>query len=189
MAWAAGWLPSEKQRALLWTGHAWRNPGAPPCGPVFTFAAFSASSVWAFGHQACAAVQRSLLAPGYVAFGAAGAGGCCRALGVLHWNGKAWRHLGIPYAMSTLSDLTQDGHGGIWLLVGAGQDNARYQRIYHDSHGHWTRRYIPQRPGELPTTLVTAWIPGTMSVWGVSAIGPASDPQSYYRAVIYKYGR
>jgi hypothetical protein len=125
----------------------------------------------------------------YAAFGDGGNGGCCRALGVLHWNGKAWRHVKIPYAMSTLAGLTQDGRGGIWLLVGAGPDNAHDGRIYHDSHGHWTRRYIPQRPGELPTTLVAAWNPGTRSVWGVSAIGPASDPQSYCRAVIYQYGR
>jgi hypothetical protein len=264
-AWFLADLPSGKERALLWTGRAWRNTGALPCG-TFSFTAFSASSVWAFGHEACAArfnghswrrvslpaglvsvsavsasdiwavgVSRKTLngkpanfvhlamrwnghswrtwrlpkikvgsgmtlgfgpviALGarnvYAAYGEGGNGGCCRALGILHWNGTAWRHLKIPYAMSTLSGLTRDGHGGIWLLVGAtSKDSAHYQRLYHDSHGHWTRRYVPLRAGIVPDTLQIAWIPGTRSVWGVSSIEPTDNPFAYRRAAIYKYGR
>jgi hypothetical protein len=89
----------------------------------------------------------------YAAYCQAGNEGCCRVLGVLHWNGATWRR-----------DLAV-------------------------RRGHWTRRYVPQRSGQQTLSLITAWIPGTRSVWGVSSIESANDPLGYSRAAIYKSGR
>jgi hypothetical protein len=35
---------------------------------------------------------------------------------LLNWTGKSWRHVAVPPKTSDPADLTQDGHGGFWMI-------------------------------------------------------------------------
>jgi hypothetical protein len=106
---------------------------------------------------------------------------------LLHWNGKAWSNVRVPYTLNEsymAGPLGPDGHGGAWFeAVPAGASRAY---LYHVSAaGQWTRVAIPTLKGATGTEISGfAAIPGTSSVY---AYGWAADGAGQ-RGVILKYG-
>jgi hypothetical protein len=87
--------------------------------------------------------------------------------GLLHWNGRSWSRVAVPSGVSIISDVTPDGHGGLWL-AGNGPKPAYKWYLYH-LDGKWRRYDVPTAKG---TTLLDltglSWIPGTRSVWATA---------------------
>jgi hypothetical protein len=112
-------------------------------------------------------------------------GGCCRAGGLLHWDGSAWHRVSIPTAISVFAgNVAADGHGGLWLQGGNGLSNS----FFHYAAGHWRRYSEPVPSEQLLGSIDLAAIPGTHSVWGVSWIGPNSTTDQSTQAAIVKFG-
>ena len=106
---------------------------------------------------------------------------------LVHWNGKAWSNVKVPFALSPTyiaGPLGPDGHGGAWLAAIPPKTTREY--LYHvTAAGHWTRLPIPTLKGATGTVLSGfAAIPGTSSVY---AYGSA-DSASGQRGVVLKYG-
>ena len=110
------------------------------------------------------------------------AAGGIKAGGVLllHWNGNAWARIPFPYAGASLSPLTPDGYGGLWLVLMASNKELWF---CHYSAGHWTRIPVPRGSGEQPLVTNLAWIPGTDSQWAVGGV-----PFAGAGTLILKYG-
>ena len=86
--------------------------------------------------------------------------------GLLRWYRGHWHTITLPTAIAGIDAMTQDGHGGVWLLADAGR--AFYnlaQYLYHYNHGQWTRQLVPSPRGYNTTLFGMAWIPRTTSVW------------------------
>ncbi len=39
------------------------------------------------------------------------------SLGLLRWDGTRWHQIRLPRLITGIIDMTQDGHGGIWLIT------------------------------------------------------------------------
>ena len=110
---------------------------------------------------------------------------------LLEWNGTAWQRISVP-AHSRLTDITTDGHGGVWML---GVNTAGVYWFLHYSHGTWTVQRVPVTgiPGAPANAnfnmYAIARIPGTTSVWAtgdVSWLDATNHVHAY--TVIFKYG-
>jgi hypothetical protein len=105
---------------------------------------------------------------------------------LVHWNGKAWSNVKVPFALSPTyiaGPLGPDGHGGAWLAAIPPKTAREY--LYHvTAAGHWTRVPIPTLKGTTGTYIAGfAAIPGTSSVYayGRAAVGGGQQ------GVILKY--
>jgi hypothetical protein len=109
---------------------------------------------------------------------------------LLHWNGKKWAVVKIPYTGEVgAASLAQDGHGGVWMSVVSFTNNGIFSRMWHYTNGAWSRIATPARKGEVTIPDRLAWIPGTRSVWGTGEefpAGPTAAPG--FPSVILKYG-
>lgn len=158
---------------LYWNGRSWRRQAVPKVVLPTGQSAFSAASVAAGG-------------PRYLwwYYEASNDTTDASRRGLLHWNGVAWRVIGLPPAISYVDAFTQDGHGGVWLAAGTGLDLVQYW--YHYADGHWTRALVPSPRGYGYGVFGLAWIPGTVSVW---ADGEAdANTGTHSVGVIAKYG-
>lgn len=106
---------------------------------------------------------------------------------LLNWNGSKWTRVKTRYPTSQFdSDLTQDGHGGIWVsgYSSAAQGYAG-PYLYHYNGGHWTRQLVPTTKGDKPQMGGLTWIRGTRSVWGAGMLLPGDGTS---QGDLLKYG-
>jgi hypothetical protein len=102
---------------------------------------------------------------------------------LLHWNGRAWARVKVPYPTLQPGLLAQDGSGGVWLT--AFDTKLRGNFLYHDAGGTWSRVPVPGIPGHATQPLGLCRIPGSGSLW---ASGFAGGAKGNIRGVILKYG-
>jgi hypothetical protein len=145
--------PLDKQVLLAahWTGRRWRTMKVPTIKAPEATTSLSSGQVVAAGRDGIWwAYQVTAKEPS--------------PAGLLHYYGGHWHVVKLPSAISGIHAMTQDGHGGVWLVADAGPfDNF----LYHYNHGRWTRQLVPS-PSRYDNTLSgMAWIPRTTSVWGV----------------------
>jgi hypothetical protein len=155
--------PGSKGRnvALRWTGQKWRTIPLPKMKRPKTKAYYY--EAWYL-----AAVSRREFWWAYWATrpdSNKGLGG-----ELLRRDGARWQQFAVPKAITDLEVLTQDGHGGVWLLAYArtaktGSSIGEYW--YHYTHGRWTRRSVLSPAGYRDTMSDIAWVPRTRSVWSV----------------------
>jgi hypothetical protein len=175
--WAIGLSGGSTTRPALaimhFNGKTWRTTPAPNLGlssqqdAIPTgIAAVSAANVWAEGLILGSSSQKPFL---------------------LHWNGKKWAAIKVPYSGQAAGSLARDGHGGIWMGVVALGSGAPGEYLAHYRNGTWTRVTVPARRGYITMPVTLAWIPGTRSLWGLGEelpTGAAGVPAP----VILKYG-
>jgi hypothetical protein len=140
---------------MHWTGRAWH---------VLPLPAFAAPS-----HTHLASAQLAATGPRDVWW-------CYQAstdlangpVDLAHWDGATWQPVTVPAALASVDAMTQDGHGGLWLLadVSTGPDGLdTVQYWYHYHGGQWTRQLVPSPRGTNNTLFAMAWVPGTRTVW------------------------
>ena len=165
---------SPRAYALMhWTGRAWRTIGFPrlrlPSGATVAgthVVALSSQDVWV----------GAVLGKGMGAYPGAV---------LLHWNGKRWARVRVPYATFSLRNLTQDGHGGLWISATTASGAVSY--LYHYRSGHWARQRVPSEghgsTGQLNTL---SWSRGANLGWagGVTLPGDGST-----QGILLKYVR
>jgi hypothetical protein len=115
--------------------------------------------------------------------GSAGA----RTLYLLHWNGRSWTRVSLAFPTSFVDFMTQDGHGGIWMVAN-GPARAFRWFTYHLNAGHWSRFTVPVAKGlsllDLPGI---SWIPGTRSVWLTGNMAGPPNGNAIFGAIL-KFG-
>jgi hypothetical protein len=158
-----------------WNGTRWVKQAVPPApkgargatGGLGGDLVVSGRNVWGYG---------------YFAFT-----GATATDWLLHWNGKAWSNVRVPYPLNqsyAAGPLGPDGHGGAWLAATPAGTSREY--LYHvTAAGHWARVAIPALKGAKATFIAGfAAIPGTSSVY---AYGQAADSAGNGRGVILRY--
>jgi hypothetical protein len=71
---------------------------------------------------------------------------------LLNWNGSKWTSVKTRYPTSQFdSDLTQDGHGSLWVSgYSSMAEGYAGPYLYHYSDGNWTRQLVPTTKGDRP---------------------------------------
>lgn len=188
-----------------WNGSRWVSQAIPaaPSGSASSAASHalvvnSPADVWAFGYftanhgtsKTPATPASASASPGLQGGGIASpAANATGAYWLLHWNGKTWRNVKVPYPLNpALASwvLGPDGHGGIWFAAAPVGGSREY--LYHDTaNGHWSRVPVPVLKGTSQTEIQGfAAIPGTSSVY---AYGQAIPDSGGTEGVILKYDR
>jgi hypothetical protein len=92
---------------------------------------------------------------------------------MLHWNGRKWSALKVPYAIDSMdylppSLISADGHGGVWLDATA-KNGTEY--LFHGTpQGRWQRFTLPTLKGAGPVSLNgLTLLPGTTTVYAYGA--------------------
>jgi hypothetical protein len=201
------------QFAYHYNGKTWS--GAPSPNPGFFSArvvARSASDIWALSIGGRLAISRwngrrwvgqalpampsaadSILGGGIVASGRVDIWGYgyssirTGANWLVHWNGKSWSNVKVPYPLSKSGELGiigPDGHGGVWFAAVAVRGTG--QSLFHDTaSGHWS--VVPVSAPKGTTTAIQGFapIPGSTSVYayGVATNGKTGATEG----VILKY--
>jgi hypothetical protein len=177
-------VPKSRMRLTIehYDGKAWRKAALPkitlPAGEVLDGSAVDAAGprdVWA------TAVPVSEMT-----------GGTEQGIVVLHYNGKSWAEVKVPYPVYSVYGpflVAPDGKGGIWLSADQLARGAYRPYLYHDSAGRWTRATVPASHGDATELLSMAWIPGTAGVWAAGHELPfPSNPDQTEQGVIIDYG-
>ena len=127
--WASGAVPAVPHSRTMvevgmhWNGRSWSTVRFPK---------IHAPAGWTAGAQLSVALGPKDVWGRYEF----SKGGCCKAGGLLHWDGAAWHRVSIPSSIAVFSgNVVADGHGGLWL-----GGEAKTDWLFHYSHGHW-RRY------------------------------------------------
>lgn len=182
--WAAGIAAEGPGFAIShWNGTRWVSQQLPaPAGSGASagqgaLVVSGPDNVWAFG---------------YFAFAATGAG---TTDWLVHWNGKAWSNVKVPYPLNAsimAGPLGADGSGGAWLAATPANSGREY--LYHVSaSGHWLRTPIPAVGGTKDTVIAGfAPIPGSTSVYAYGYVNVSSSKIPLgvdTRGVILKYGK
>jgi hypothetical protein len=170
---AARPLARENIIAMHWTGRAWHTIGVPkisvrtnqndPDAALLTVA--GPDDVW-WSYQVSHGQRASV--------------------GLLRWDGASWRHIGLPDPIDGIDAMTQDGHGGLWLLAGTNIDSLDLsQHWYHYGAGRWARQAVRSPRGYSMMRLsAMTWIPRSTDLW---AVGGAFLKHGLV-AVIARYG-
>jgi hypothetical protein len=182
--WAVGsWAPGKAPKGASpfavehWTGGAWHAVAVPqlklPKGESVqaqNVVAVSPDNVWAAGIL----TDGMGVGPGIV---------------LLHWNGKAFTRVNVPYPVSGGFALSGDGAGGLWLSATQYSKTSYLPYLYHDSNGHWTRYAVPNEPKNQSQPSAMTAIPGTHSVWATGMQMLTSEHGSGSSVgIILKYG-
>ena len=118
-------------------------------------------------------------------------GGTEPGIVALHYNGKAWARVKVPYPVSSVYGpflIAPDGKGGSWLSADQLASGAYRPYLYHDSGGRWTRVAPPASHGDATELLSMTWIPGTATLWGVGHELPfPSNPGGTEQGVVIGY--
>ena len=112
--------------------------------------------------------------------------GIASGIVLLHWNGKAWSRVSVPYPTVQPGAITQDGHGGVWLTAYGAANFKPY--LYHDNGGHWQRVAVPAAKSSSTQLSALSWIPGGRSVWAGGESIPDSNPNGITQGAFLKYG-
>jgi hypothetical protein len=107
------------------------------------------------------------------------------ALGLMHWNGKAWRQQPlVPFHAFNDYSLASDGHDGLWLS--ATINRPRTQKLLHYSAGRWTEQPPPGNAKHPTLPVDLTLLPGTRSLLAGGTIG--IDGVSPVQGVVLTYG-
>jgi len=88
----------------------------------------------------------------------------------------------VPFPPGTLSGISGDGHGGIWLTSPALTSENEY--FLHYAGGRWTRQLAPSTPGGVTQMNSISWAPGASSGWsGGDIVNTDGNP----RGVLLKF--
>jgi hypothetical protein len=182
--WAVGPVPSTTQPGQTydlahWNGKRWSTVALPFLQDVS--GAFSGASVVSDGSHGAwvAADLDSFNQDEGVLVHVGGA--------LLHWTGRIWTEVQLPFKTVGLGPLSRDGRGGLWVaslrapLCTACDD----LEMAHYRAGRWAITRL-----RVPGATVTAMrlIPATTNVWASASGALASDGQSDTTGVIFKYG-
>jgi hypothetical protein len=168
--WAGGTTSTGQPGIEHWDGRKWQATPLPDLG-------LRASLLSGPTVDGIAAVQPDDV---WAAITTAGVNSNRQGVFLLHWNGEAWARAVFPYAGMAIAPVAPDGHGGLWLVLAASNNE---QWFCHYSAGHWTRTPVPRRSGEQPEVQNLAWIPGTDSQWATGGVSFADDGTA-----VLKYG-
>jgi hypothetical protein len=133
-----------------WTGTRWVDqamPAAPHGADGITGGGLIASgpaSLWGFGYSGFTAGTDWLV----------------------HWNGKTWSNVKVPYRLSNAAGgfIGSDGRNGVWFEAGAAGSSREF--LYHDTaSGHWSVQPVPSPAGTMTTIFGFVQVPGTTSVY------------------------
>jgi len=159
--WAVGPTPATAAKPLArqvilaaqWTGRRWRTMRVPVIKARKGTGSLASGQVVAVGpDDIWCAYQVTAREPSRT--------------GLLRWYHGRWHAIKLPPAIAGIDAMTQDGHGGVWLVADAG--TAFYnlaQYLYHYNHGSWTRQLVPSPRRYSNTLFGIDWIPRTASVW------------------------
>jgi hypothetical protein len=86
---------------------------------------------------------------------------------LVHWDGEHWTAIAVPAAIVAIEDMTQDGHGGIWLIAATAGSPDSGQRWFHYNDGRWSSQPVPAPKGYNDALFGMAWIPHTRSLCAV----------------------
>ncbi len=171
--WAIG-QGSSTMAIVHWNGTSWTQSRLPkvslPAGDRMNgtgIVAIAPDNVWADAYLSAGMG----VAPGVV---------------LLHWNGKAWSRVSVPYPTVQPGAITQDGRGGVWLSAYGSASFQPY--LYHDNGGHWQRVAVPAAKNGSTQLNALSWIPGGSSAWAGGASFPNSNPDGISQAAFLKYG-
>jgi hypothetical protein len=175
--WAGGRMPVRPHSsktvsvAMHWNGRSWRTIRFPSIRPP---------AGWLeFGQLQVALGPRNVW--GSYTFAKSG---CCKAGGLLHWDGRKWHRIRLPASpFYFVGNMVTDGRGGLWLEGGPGLRGW----LYNYSGGRWSRFSIPTLNGQQLSNLELTWIPHTRSLWATAIV--VTNGGSVSEAVILKYGR
>src|SRR5262249_10815924 len=95
-----------------------------------------------------------------------------------------WYKIALPRYLMTGGQLTQDGHGGIWMIGNKGEQGS----LAHFDGARWSRTADPVPHGEFMGVDGLTWIPGTRSVWAYMFVEPNTDPMGFAQAGVLKFG-
>jgi hypothetical protein len=108
---------------------------------------------------------------------------------LLHWNGKAFTRVNVPYSVSGGFAVSGDGSGGLWISATQYSKTTYLPYLYHYSGGHWTRFAVPNEPKNQSQIGALTAIPGTHSVWAAGMEMLTSEHGSgTSQGIILKYG-
>ena len=82
---------------------------------------------------------------------------------LLHLTSGGWRRVAVPFPPGTLSGISGDGHGGIWLTAPALTSPFSY--FLHYAGGRWTRQLAPSTRGGVTEMNSISWAPKASSGW------------------------
>lgn len=161
--WTVGTLtgPGEVWAAAHWNGSSWRTLRFPPLPPAVqrraeignaSIEAYSARDAWVD-----IGLTTGVASDGII---------------VLHWNGQAWSKVPVPDHTQADGDISQDGHGGIWMYaIGPAIPAGALTYLYHYSNGQWSRQRTPALGGQATEMGVLSWRPGANSGWAAAGTG------------------
>ena len=117
--------------AMHWTGQSWRVIKAPKITTRIR-------QNYLDGAFAAAAGPREIWWCYQATYGSRS------ALGLLRWNGTRWHRISVPRAITGVDAMTQDGHGGIWLIADTNPNSLNPPQYWYPYHaGRWTRQLVP----------------------------------------------
>jgi hypothetical protein len=146
--WAAGQGLGTNDALSHYDGHTWRGiellpPSKREAG--YGLYAESAHSVWV----ALCPYSAAKLAPS-----------------LMHWNGKSWRGSPTP-GSACLGKPVPDGRGGLWFSEPGSGYYGMPKLAHRSRNGAWTTTTL-HGLGSKARVYLTAHIPGTAFLWGVS---------------------
>jgi hypothetical protein len=173
-------VPKSRVRVIIehYNGKGWQKAALPkitlPAGEVLDGSAIDAAGthdVWATAVPVSATT-----------------GGTEEGIVALHYNGRSWAQVKVPYPVYSVYGpflVAQDGNGGLWLSADQFASGAYRPYLYHDSGGHWTKVAVPASHDDATELLSMAWIPGTTTLWGAGHELPfPSDPSGTEQGVV-----
>jgi hypothetical protein len=106
---------------------------------------------------------------------------------LLHYDAGRWTQIGVPHGwIFRSSNLTTDGHGGIWLALA--DQRVFGTEMYDYRNGHWSKGVVLAKRGRFTMITSIGRIPGTRMVWAAGYAGyTKGSPRSY--GILYEYRR
>jgi hypothetical protein len=153
-------VPHQNQTVIPmhWNGTRWTSPRLPTFPPVQTGYPWVATAISATAHGVWVAESPGINErTGYNPAG----------LILLRWNGSAWQTVARNSHLRDITNLTPDGHGGLWLssIFGSAISDYRDQTF--------TSQPAPGAGG------VVTQITGTSSLWGIGRLSAGTDILRY----------
>ena len=183
--WAVGPLPKYPDYSLAhWTGRHWRAIPLPSLHlPVYHYIEAWVVSDGSAGAWVTADIGASdFQSPAVV---------------LLHWTGRTWIQVTVPFQVDTLGPLAHDGHGGLWIASDLSQNGHQaataasniprraafdWAMLHYSAAGTWSETVLP---ANVDSVYSMRLIPGTSSLWA----GTQVVLRSHVIAAIFKYGR
>jgi hypothetical protein len=94
---------------------------------------------------------------------------------LLHLTAAGWHRVTVPFPAGTLSGISGDGHGGIWLTAPALASPSEY--FLHFAGGRWTRQLAPSTRGGVTQMNSISWANKASSGWSGGDVVTGGTPQ------------